>query len=564
MLRAIRGWFAGNDGEAHEPAKARGERYASDAEAASRLDDAVEALRCGDTAAAESVLRALIDAHHDFAPAHALLGQLLQRVGRFEEAADSFLLAQCFDPGLAEAHYGLGSLSLEEGRYTQALDPLRQACELAPGEAKHHNALGAALLNLERVDEARSCFERAIEIDPTLAEAHSNLGYVLFRDFAEFEQGAVHIRRALDIAPGNRNALCNWTMVLQYRGDLPEAIRLCDDLLAQDPDLAGARLNRGLMLLSMARFDIGWRDYEARKQARCNYAARALDLPEWDGSPLDGRSVYVYAEQGLGDQIMFSSCLPDVLQRARCAVIECLPKLQPIMRRAFPQAMVLTQGSPDITATCRSARVECQVAMGTLPLFLRRTLPDFPRHGGYLRADPARVTYWRGRLEALPGRLKVGLSWRGGVKVTRQRLRSIPLALWEPVFQVPGVDFIDLQYFECPEEVRAVESRHGISVHRWREALDDYDETAALVGALDLVISVQTAIVHLSGALGRPVWALIPVVPEWRYLVHGESMPWYPSVKLMRQESPEAWRPMMERVARELAFLVSTIATAPL
>jgi len=552
MLRALRGWIVGKRGTATPAPPAAMPEPMQGADAAAVFERAVEEMQRGETPKAEETLRGLIEAWHDFAPAHALLGHVLRKQGRLDDAVDSFVLAQCFDPALPDAYYGLGSVSLQGERYAEAVEPLRQAAELAPADAKTHNALGVALLNLERVEEARSCFMKAVELQPAFAEAHSNLGYVLFRDFAQFEEGAAHIERALEIAPLNRSALCNWTMVLQYRGRLKEAVQLCDELLAEDPSLLGAKLNRGLMLLSMGRFETGWQDYEARKQTRCNYAARGLPLPDWDGTPLNGRGIYVYGEQGIGDEIMFSSCLPDVLREARSCVVECSPKLQPIFQRTFPNAIVVARGTKDIGAISRDAGVECQISMGSLPFFLRRFRSSFPRHAGYLQADPLRVEHWRAQLHDLPGGLKVGISWRGGMKTTRQNLRSIPLDEWAPVFGVAGVDFVDLQYFACTDEIQDAGRKHGVMVHRWPEALDDYDETAALVGALDLIISVQTAIVHLSGAMGRPVWALIPVAPEWRYLSEGTSMPWYPSVQLMRQQCADDWHLLMEVVSEEL------------
>ena len=197
--------------------------------------------------------------------------------------------------------------------------------------------------------------------------------------------------------------------------------------------------------------------------------------------------------------------------------------------------------------------VSAQSAAGSLPRFLRHDWKDFPRHSGYLLAEQSRVTYWRSRLGQLGPGLKVGLAWTGGSMKTRRRLRSVTAADLIPLLKVAGAHFVSLQYRDSSEEISLLRDSHGLTVHHWQEAIDDYDETAALVSALDLVISVQTAVVHLTGALGRPAWVLVPSSPEWRYLQSGETMPWYPSVRLFRQERADDWQAVIGRVAAELA-----------
>ncbi|MDP2706716.1 MAG: glycosyltransferase, partial [Burkholderiales bacterium] len=192
-----------------------------------------------------------------------------------------------------------------------------------------------------------------------------------------------------------------------------------------------------------------------------------------------------------------------------------------------------------------------QIAMGSLPQYLRRSLADFPRHRGYLKADPERVQVWHERLAALGPGLKVGISWQGGTHKTRRPMRSIPLAQWAPLLQSAGVQYVSLQYTECSGEIAAVEAATGVRIADWREVRDDLEHTAALITALDLVISVCTAVIHLGGALGKPVWVLAPYSPEWRYGIAGDGMPWYPSVKMFRQLRYGEWQPVIERVAHQ-------------
>ncbi|RPI48731.1 MAG: hypothetical protein EHM59_00630 [Betaproteobacteria bacterium] len=201
-----------------------------------------------------------------------------------------------------------------------------------------------------------------------------------------------------------------------------------------------------------------------------------------------------------------------------------------------------------------------QIAAGSLPLYFRRRLEDFPRHHGYLRAAPERIAHWRQRLASLGPGLKVGLSWVGGALKTRRALRSIGLPQLSPVLRSPGAHFVSLQYTRCEADIDAFTRDSGIAIHHWPEAIADYDETAALVSALDLVISVTTSIVHLAGALGKPAWILVPTVAEWRYLRSGCSMPWYPSVRLHRQAVLGDWVPVVEEIRSALCALVERTA----
>lgn len=515
------------------------------------VDEAVACYSRGDYDRAERLAREAIEAQHDHCGAHLLLGQLCHRRGAYDDAADSYVLAACFAPELAESHLQLGLLQLDCGKPGEAYESLCRAVELAPADARVRNAAGAALVGLEQLDEARAHFEQALALDPDLADAHTNLGYLLYRDFEELEAGRRHIERALELAPDHLVAMVNKTMVT-LRGNPAQTIELCDRLLARDPTLDPVRLNRGLAQLALGDFIHGWESYEARKSVRCNYVARAMPWPEWTGDPLAGRGLYIHTEQGLGDEIMFASCLPDAIAAAGPCIVECSPKLEALFARSFSARVVVKPSNDHVLQAGDFPGIAAHIAIGSLPRYLRRRADDFPRHSGYLRADPDRVSHWRSRLAALPAGLKVGIAWRGGVRSTQQSLRSTALSDWLPLLATAGVQFIDMQHVDCSDEREAVQRNHGVLVHRWTEAHSTYDETAAVVSALDLVVSVQTALVHLAGALGKETWGLIAAHPEWRYLAAGEHMPWYPAVRLFRQSALHEWRAPIEHMAARL------------
>lgn len=476
-----------------------------------------------DYATAADCFNKVIELRHDDADAHNYLGLCHLAQDNYEDAADCFSLAICHRPQFPQAFHNLALVALHRRDF----------------------------------DEAITGLEKAIAMKPDLAGAHNNLGYVVCRELGDYERGAEHIRTALKLNPNDPDVLCNYSMVLIHEGQLAEALSLCNQLLAGQPNLHEARLNRALVTLNLGRFAEGWPDYEARKLAHSNYVRRALPLPEWRGQTLRGKKLLVYAEQGLGDQIMFASCVPDLLPHVGGCVIECLPRLVPTFRRSFPAARIEPQARDDkrLASLVQAARFDYQVAIGSLPGSFRRSWSDFPRHDGYLHADPARVGYWKDRLKALGPGPKVGISWFGGAASTRRDARSTRLQEWLPVLSQEPCDFVSLQWGNVNTELQTVAREHHVSIHNWQEAISDYDETAALVTALDLVISVQTAIVHLAGALGKSAWVMLPAVAEWRYLQDGETMPWYPSLRLFRQQQAGEWQTTIAAVAAELSRL---------
>jgi len=516
------------------------------------LAQASAAAAAGRAGEAIDLLEALLEREPDFAEAHVMLGSLRHARGELADARDSYLLAACHRPDWWSPHLQLGLLALDEDRLDDAVPALSKAMDLGAPGARAQAALGAACLKMGQVTEAVGWLRKALRSNPDHAPAHSNLGYALFKQLEEYEEGAWHIQRAVELAPGDIAAQCNLMMVLQHQNRAAEALAVADRVLHASPDLTEARVNRALIRLKHGELAQGWDDYEARRALPGEDRGADMPWPDWDGTSLEGRAIFLYGEQGLGDEIMFASCIPDVLARARRCVVECRPKLESLFRRSFPRARVIPTEAWRHDRELLSQPPDVKIPMGSLPRFLRRRPADFPRHTGYLRADAARIAAWDRRLRALPGRRKVGISWRGGLSTTRRSVRSIPLADWRALLAIPGVDFVSLQYADPSGEIEAFAGEPNVTVHHWPEAIEDYDDTAALVSALDLVVSVQTAVVHLAGALGKPVWALIPHVPEWRYGATGETMPWYPSARLLRQQRPGAWEPVLRRARDEL------------
>lgn len=493
---------------------------------------------------AEKLLREAIELDCGFAEAHYRLGLIHRQRGEIEDAADCQELAVYYDPRHVPAHLALAALHASLGRHAQAADHYLSVVELCPKDVATRTNLCLALFEMAAYDEAREHGERAIAIDPTLPEAHHNLGLVL-REVGEPERAAEHFQRALELKPRAEMAA---GLAHAYRdlGRLKEAIATYDRALRLKPALGDAVINRAYALLLNEDYAAGWTQYEERFTATST-RVREFGAPAWNRESLQGKTILVYAEQGLGDEILFASCLPDLIARAERVIVECSDRLEALFRRSFPRTIVHGGTKEDPTDwLAQHAPVHFQLPIGGLPRWFRRNRDAFPRKGGYLQADPRGIDEWRRRLDVKEKRV-IGLSWRGGAPKTRGNLRSVPLGMLRPVLEQDAV-FVSLQH---GAESGVLELSRG-RVKVFPGVTEKPDQLAALIGALDLVISVDNTNVQLAGALDHPVWVMLSASPEWRYGLSGETMTWYPSARLFRQGSDRRWEPVVEKVASAL------------
>ena len=466
-----------------------------------------------------------------------------------EAAYDELALALHYEPENATAHYELGSLHRQRGNQESAIECLRKAIALDPSHALAHAELGFLYLKKELYDEALEVLERGVELDAKSFAVQSNLGYVYVK-LEQYERAHELYSRLCAKMP--RSILwprINLGNALDHTGRFEEAERVYSHILAYEPHNYAAHWNRADNLLARGEFETGWPEYQYRLQMEGIWHPRLVPFAPWKGESLDGKTVVISAEQGLGDQIMFASCLQEVTAGAAKVVLECDHRLEALFQRSFPQVKVIGSRQEMVPTWLREAApADFHIPAGSMPGFVRRKLSDFPEHRGYLRADPQKVARWKEWLESLGAGLKVGLSWRGGTRGTRRRLRSLSLEDLLPLLRLPGCRFVCLQYGDVAGDLERMRAEHGIAIAYRKEAIADYDETAALCAALDLTVSVCTSVIHLNGALGKPAWVMVPSVPEWRYGRRGERMPWYPSVKLLRQAQGAEWAQVIERV----------------
>ena len=364
----------------------------------------------------------------------------------------------------------------------------------------------------------------------------------------EFAQAEVLYRRILAGAPGRLDVMHLIGHVLSLQGRSGEAVDMLQQVTARDPQSAPAHFNLSLALLMAGDLARGWREYEWRFEQSGVPPRLAFPQPEWQGEDLTGKSLLVWNEQGIGDQIWFAGLVPELIERARRCTLLCAPKLATLFARSFPDAHVIEQ----IDATNSAEGFDVQVAAGSAARWLRPTLASFPDRPSYLIADPQRIAYWRERFTGIGGGLKVGFCWRSGNQIGVRVLEYSSLSQWGPIFAVPGVHFVNLQYDECRSELDRARSEFDVTLHQFPEVdmFDDLDETAALMKALDLVISAQTAVRALAGALGVPCWQMSRGA-DWS-ACGAENNPWYPVMKCFRCTWEQPWSEIIERIASEL------------
>ena len=470
---------------------------------------------------AERVYRAILKSQHRHFDAARLLGIIFLQRGDAAAAEAQLARALKYPPGdpanpnLGEAYNYRGVALTRLRRFADALDCFERALAIRPGHVTALSNRAAALLELGRLDECFAASEALIAAQPRFAEAHHTRARVLY----------------------------GW-------GRFTEAIAGYAQAVALQKDFHDAFYSRGHARLLTGDYAAGWLDCEHRLLTAEYKGAPVLPASVTSADFRDKR-VMLGAEQGIGDEIMFASMIPDLMRDAGSVTVECDRRLCRLYERSFPGIVARPR---DMTERWKAADYDHVFTAGSLGRLYRNTLADFPQRDSFLTPDPAAVAQWSARLAGLGEGRRIGISWKGGIDRTRRGTRSIPLEQWAPVFALPSVHFVSLQYGEVKDEVARAVRALGKPITCFEKAeIDDFDALAGLVSSLDLVVTVQTALVHLCGALGKTCKVFVPYIPEWRYGATGDRMPWYRSVRLYRQDQPDDWSGPLARVAADLA-----------
>jgi Tfp pilus assembly protein PilF len=426
------------------------------------------------------------------------------RAGRVAQAEEIYRRIVASDSRHARAWHLLGAIALEQGRHADAIEAIRQAIAADPRRPEFHNDLGEAHRAAGQFDQAIPSYRRAIQLNPKLARTRVNLG-----------------------------------RALRARGDVAEAEREFRRAIDLDPDNADAHHNLGCALLAQGGFQQGWPEYAWRTRLP-NHPGAKKQAPRWDGSPLAGKRVELYYEQGYGDTLQFIRYLP--LAAARAEVVAVVqPQVIPILSASGFESLV--------PAGAAVPPCDAQLALPDLPGVFATTPETLLAKVPYLRADSVLVDRWRAALAPFEG-LKIGIAWQGNKKYYLDQFRSIPLTEFEQIARVAGVHLISLQVGEGAEERDALAGRFEVArLDRLDVDHGPFMDTAAVMMNLDLVISSDTVTAHLAGALGVPVWLALCAAPSWRWMLDRSDTPWYPTMRLFRQSRLGQWADVFAAMA---------------
>jgi tetratricopeptide (TPR) repeat protein len=482
----------------------------------------------------------------NYAEAHSNLGTALRDKGQLDEAIAAYRQAVFLRPNYPEVHNNLGVARKDKGQVEEAIADFRRAIALRPDYAEAHNNLGGVLKTKGQLDEAIASYRQAIRFNPDLTEAHYNLGNAL-REIAQLNEAIASYRQAIRLKPGFADAHGNLGIALRSNGQLDEAIAAYRQALALSPNLPEAHHNLSLAILARGDFQQGWEEYEWRWKCKDFPPPRNFAQPQWDGCPLEGRTLLVHTDQGLGDGIQFIRYLPLAAQRGGRIILECHAELQRLFQTIAGRCQIVVRGQP-----LPAFDLHCPLL--SLPRVFRTNLANIPKDVPYLHADVEGAKRWQQRLASHSPMVKVGLAWAGSPIHKNDRDRSMKLARLAPLGQVPGARFFSLQKGEAAAEAKSPPP--GMELVDWTQELKDFADTAALIDNLDLVIAVDTAVAHLAGAMGKPVWTLLPFASDWRWLLQRQDSPWYPSMRLFRQPCIGDWDSIIVRVVDTLALWI--------
>ena len=550
----------------------------------------------GDDSRALHHLREAVRSRPNYPEAHSELALLHTTLGNLDAAIFHGQEAVRLNPNYVEAHNNVGNALYKQGKTTEAIYYWREALRIRPKYPPAYNNIGVALQAQGRLEEAEACLREAIRLNPNYAQAYNNLGELL-RQQKQDAEGRKCFRTALRLQPSyaaacnNLGALLasedklpkaaacfrrasqlrsdfaepynNLGNVLLRQGRLDEALSMYEQALTKDQNYAMARVNRALFWLLKGNWRQGWPEYEWRSHvcdatspcaglAPAKQARGLSEKPRWDGTALAGRTLLVTVEQGLGDTLQFIRYVP-LLEREGSIVVQCVPAMQRFLASCAGVTQLVSQGE-------QLPHFDVQAPLISLPGLLGATPENVPAEIPYVHAEPALIQNWRKQLAPMTG-FKVGIAWQGNPAHAGDRQRSLTLKHFSCLAEVEGVKLISLQKGHGVEQLR--EGAGQFQILDLGSHVDEnaaFMDTAAIMMNLDLVISSDTAVAHLAGALGVPVWLALKFVPDWRWLLDREDTPWYPTMRLFRQKRDRQWQDVLERMVQALKSRQSTPA----
>jgi len=536
------------------------------------FDEAWKLHQGGRFSQAEQLYRQIIQADPSLADGWFFLGRVCQAQGKLPDAEASFRRAVQLLPEHPGATNCLGIVLAQQGKLAEAEACLEQAVQVQPDHVDALHNLGSVLSMEGKYDVAIDRYRQVLRLKPDHADAHYNLALALERT-NRLQDAIGSYQQAVALQPSHLYAQNNLGNLLKQQGQLDEALASFDQALEAHPGHSGTRYNKAMLWLLRGEWERAWPDYEMRS-TDAGFCLLAFPQPRWDGSPLNGRTILLYAEQSLGDTIQFIRYAALVKQRGGQVLVACQAPLLPLLASAPGIDRLLIQGS-------KLPPFDVQAPLLSLPGIMHTTPATVPATIPYLHANPELVEHWRRELKKGRGArdegressitlsslaprpsplapFLVGIAWQGKPSYHFDRQRSIPLTQFAPLAEVPGVRLISLQKGPGAGQLQAPARQFPVLDlgGRLDESTGAFMDTAAVMKNLDLVICSDTAIPHLAGALGIPVWVALPLVPDWRWLQDRADTPWYPTMRLFRQTQHGHWKDVFARMAEELKRLL--------
>lgn len=483
------------------------------------------------------------------------IGAVYMRQKNNTIARQMFQVAIAVQPDFAEAYANLGHLCQEERKFKEAISHYEKAIAHSPNYVDPLINLGVCYQHEERIEDAVKALDRALRLEPDRYEARLIYGGLLYRAL-RCDEAERELVWCLDREPNSVNALNSLGSVYLFRGQFRKALELYRRAISIEPNNALAHWNAGTTLLSLGELSEGWVEWDWGTQTKERSLAQRYTYPMWSGERLHDKTILIYAEQGLGDEILFASCVADIIEQAGRCVIQCDPRLAQLFSRSFPKAIIHGADREESHAWLDEIGcIDYQCPSGSLPRYLRYRLDQFHNHSGYLKYSPDKKIEWQRKISEQGQGLRIGLAWRG-FKIDFRRAASYTnLINWTPILTVPGITFVSLQTGDVREEINQVRRETKANIVHFQELdfANDIDSLAALTASLDLVLSPEMTVYNLAGSVGVPTWVLASYAMKRPWAALGtQYLPWYPSVRLYQQATPGDWSELFERTGTDL------------
>jgi tetratricopeptide (TPR) repeat protein len=520
----------------------------------------LQQLRAGNLQAAERLYSQIVQANPTHAEAHCNLGLALAGQGKLNEAVLHFRQAVYLQPSFTEAHNNLGTALRRQGDWQEAIQCFQRSLKLDPHFSDAHYNLGNALKDRGQWDEAVDHYQQALRLNANNANIHNNLASVL-QNQRKLDEAVSRYQQALQINPNHAEAHRNLGTALQGQGKLELALEHYRQAIRIRPNFAEPHHDRALLQLLLGDFEHGWPEYEWRFRLPALGKPRHFSQPVWDGASLAGRTILLHAEQGLGDTMQFIRFVPLVKRSEGTVIVECQAALLPLLANTAGIDCLAARGSA-------LPAFDCHAPLLSLPRILGINTANIPSAVPCLHAHAKLIERWKHHMSGMRlepqhrmSDLLVGIAWQGNPAFRNDYLRSIPLSHFARLAQVDGVSLVSLQKGPGTEQLTGDDIKKCIG--NLDEVAGPFMDTAAIMTYLDLVICSDSAVAHLAGTLGVPVWVALPLVPDWRWLLEREDSPWYPTMRLFRQTRAGCWDDVFARMGDELKQLVISNTAEP-